>query len=530
MSEMETREAARYEQLQIMKRFNELGKSIEEIVKASEPDEVKLERLLAAQGIVVEVYEILQSVYADTALPELILRYSDVLIKIAESMERREDNTSRNLRLLEEFRVRMIEKMQQIMLEEHSSNGFMDKPKFQRFVGTFRKIAFSRFRDEGLEEQLRGFSKVYLWEAEQESILTYMYLLNDGKGELITGFLGEGDEGYLLDKPVWGIQQIAISEEDAVIVCATDPIRQDDIEYLRQCGVTNIVELNVYDARTYEFFVALDEKAYQNELTFWFEQSMGKPMDWEHPVGWNEGIQWTKLYERDPMKTRLADKYLVRDWIKETIGEQYLIPMYGVWNHFDEIPFEKLPNQFVLKCNHGSGTNLIVNDKRELDIPSAREMFENWLHMNYAFVNGFELQYKDIKPCILAEHRLEPKGRDELEDYKVFVFHGEAKFIQVDVGRFTQHRRNLYSREWELLPYGIGFPTAWDVKIKKPACLEELLRLAEILGKDFRHVRVDFYIVENRIYFGEMTFTHGSGIEKVTPESFNVEMGKWMFE
>lgn len=267
---------------------------------------------------------------------------------------------------------------------------------------------------------------------------------------------------------------------------------------------------------------------YVSALVNIYGLNTGRKLNLDNPCTFNEKIQWLKVYDTTSLKTTLSDKYLVREWVKEKIGEQYLVPLLGVWDKFENINLDELPEAFVLKANHGSGWNVIVKDKKSLDWNEIQKKFNYWLTLNFAFVTGLEMQYAGIKPKIIAEEMLKTENGEDLKDYKVFVFGGKAKIIQVDIERQHSHRRNLYDLDWNYLPYSISHPTAPDVEIPKPECLEELISVSEILGSGFRHVRVDFYICNKKLYFGEMTFTHGSGTEKFDSILFEKEMGSWI--
>ena len=245
-------------------------------------------------------------------------------------------------------------------------------------------------------------------------------------------------------------------------------------------------------------------------------------MDLDNPKTFNEKIQWLKLYDNSPLKTKLSDKYLVREFIKEQIGDEYLIPLLGVWDSFDEIEFEKLPDSFVLKVNHGSGWNIIVKNKLDFNIKAAKKKFDLWMDINYAY-KGFELQYRDIKPKIIAEKYMQD-SRGELNDYKIMCFNGEPKFIWIDCGRYTNHTRNIYDLNWNLQPFTILYP-ALQTDIPKPEQLDKMIELAKKLCLDFPFVRIDFYNIDGKIYLGEITFTTGNGTEKFTPERYDLELG-----
>ena len=223
-----------------------------------------------------------------------------------------------------------------------------------------------------------------------------------------------------------------------------------------------------------------------------------------------------KLYDNDPLKTQLTDEYLVREWVKEKIGEKYLIPLYGVQNSFGEINFNLLPEQFVLKTNHGCAFNIIVKEKSKLNLKKIKEKFETWMKINYAFSNGFEFQYLYIKPKIIAEKYLENINGD-IYDFKVFCFKGKAESIMFVNYKKQNVKRIFYDLNWNKLNY--TFLTSLDYEIfPKPKNLKLLIELAEKLSEGFTHVRVDFYILnDGSIKFGEMTFTSLSGIGKWNP-------------
>ena len=261
-------------------------------------------------------------------------------------------------------------------------------------------------------------------------------------------------------------------------------------------------------------------------LKLWYFKKTGEILNLDNPQTFNEKIQWLKLYDSTPLKTQLADKYLVREWVKEKIGEEYLIPLLGVWDKFEDIDFDKLPNQFVLKANHGCAWNIIVKNKNQFNKVSAKKKFKKWLAINFAFCEGLQLHYKDIKPKIIAEKYLEEKN-GELSDYKILCFNGVPKFIWIDQGRFSQRTENIYNIDWELQPFRLTYENSKE-EVPKPKNLEKMIELAKILSKDFVQVRVDFYNVNEKIYFGEMTFTSANGIDKFIPNSWNYKLGQML--
>jgi len=263
---------------------------------------------------------------------------------------------------------------------------------------------------------------------------------------------------------------------------------------------------------------------YPRELEKWFLKNAGYELSLENPRTFNEKIQWLKLYDVSPLKTRLTDKYLVRDWVKEKIGEQYLVPLLGVWNDFSEINFSLLPKQFALKCTHGSGWNILVPDKQKLDRKSAARSINKWMEQNFAFCLGLELQYRDIVPRIIAEEFIGSQGTPP-DDYKVFCFGGKPMFIQYLTDRNNEMKVAFFNAEWQRLEFAYAYaPYRGDVS--RPKNLDEMLRLASVLSEGFPFVRVDFYVLNNGdIKFGEMTFTPASGCCRL-PYKLDCEWGK----
>lgn len=258
-----------------------------------------------------------------------------------------------------------------------------------------------------------------------------------------------------------------------------------------------------------------------------FRYHVGEKLNLKNPKTYNAKLQWLKLYDRNPEYNIYVDKYAVRSYIANKIGEKYLIPLIDVYNSVDDINWLDLPNQFVLKCTHGSGCNIICSDKSKLDIEETKKKLNRCMKKNW-FWYGREWPYKNVIPRIICEKYMVDESGKELKDYKIFCFNGEPKLIQVDYNRFENHKRNLYDLNWNYLNASIKVPTNPDIVIEKPSKLEEMIYIARILSKGIPHVRVDFYSVKNSIYFGELTFYHGSGYEKIKPDSLNNTMGEWI--
>jgi hypothetical protein len=224
----------------------------------------------------------------------------------------------------------------------------------------------------------------------------------------------------------------------------------------------------------------------------------------------------------------MVDKYKVREYISKKIGEEYLIPLVGgPYYSVDEIDLNKLPNQFVLKCNHDSGSVVICKDKSKFDFEVAKKKLDYCLKHNFWYL-GREWVYKNVKPCIVAEKYMVDESENELKDYKVFCFNGEPKIIQVDYGRFTEHKRNLYDTKWKYIEAAIEYPTDKKVEIERPKQLSQMLQLAKILSKDIPFIRTDLYSINDKLYFGELTFFQGSGFEKFSPNEWDKKLGEWI--
>jgi len=281
--------------------------------------------------------------------------------------------------------------------------------------------------------------------------------------------------------------------------------------------------------RDYDFYKNLPEDKYEEELIRWYYRHNSEEVSLFEPKTFNDKIQWSKLYDKDPRRTEYADKYAVREYVKETIGEEYLVDLIGVYDSFDEIDFDKFPDKFVLKGTHGCKYNIIVNDKSKFDVKDAREKFELWLSKNFAYRPAMELHYKDIKPRIVAEAYLE-NDNEELYDYKVWCFEGKAHYIEFINNRKHGMHVGFYDTEWNKLEFVSNIKYTNDDIVPKPDNLDELLELSEKLAKDFPHVRVDFYrLNDGRYIFGELTFTTAEGASKWSPRKYNDILGS-LFE
>lgn len=277
--------------------------------------------------------------------------------------------------------------------------------------------------------------------------------------------------------------------------------------------------------------------------------STGKKLDLDNPRTYNEKLQWLKLNDRKNIYTRIVDKYEVKDYVKNAIGAEYIIPTLGVYNRFNDINFKELPNKFVIKCTHDSGGLVVVRDKTKMDVRACRKTINKSLRRNYYYY-GREWPYKNVKPRILIEEYIDVnKGErslgnkkaitvNELQkengllDYKFMCFNGVVKCLFLDIGvigKGTRHSenyyRNVYDRDFNLLPF-LETRENYPREIIQPKNYKKMVEVAEKLSKNIPHVRVDLYNVDGEILFGEMTFFHGSGLSnRFYPDEWDKKLG-----
>lgn len=260
------------------------------------------------------------------------------------------------------------------------------------------------------------------------------------------------------------------------------------------------------------------ENNYINFMEKEFRRYLGYDLHLEHPVTFNEKLQWLKVHYRDPIMTQCADKYEVRKLVEDKLGGKYLVPLYGVYDHAEDIDLDSLPNQFVLKPNHSSGRVILCRDKSKLNWRKNVKILSEWLRENYYYQGG-EWVYKKIKPKIICEHLL----RGEMIDYKFLCFHGEPKMLFTCSERESALKVTFFDMNFKKLPFIRKYPSS--DKVKKPAFFDDMVRCAKILSKEFPFVRVDFYENEGRLYFGELTFFPGNGMEWFEPIEWDKKVG-----
>lgn len=251
-----------------------------------------------------------------------------------------------------------------------------------------------------------------------------------------------------------------------------------------------------------------------------------KKLNIENPQTFNEKLQWLKLHDRNPLYTKLSDKYEVREYVKNVIGEEYLVPLFGVYNRFDEIDFDKLPNKFVIKCTHDSGGVVICKNKLNFDYAKAKKKINKCLKRNY-YYSGREWPYKDIKPKIIIEKYLIDESSQQLNDYKFFIFNEELAYSLICSNRENNLKFTFFDKNGNFMDFcQDGCPN--DKKVSKPKNYKKMVNLAIKLSKGIPQIRVDFYEINDKIYFGELTFYDSSGFGKFEPEEFDLEIGKML--
>ena len=260
-----------------------------------------------------------------------------------------------------------------------------------------------------------------------------------------------------------------------------------------------------------------------------WKRCMGYELDLKHPNTFNEKLQWLKLNDRKPIYTTMVDKYRAKQWAADKIGDQYVIPTLAVYDSVDEIDLDKLPDQFVLKCNHDCGSVVICKDKSTFDLEVAKKKLGEALKKNY-YWNSREWPYKNVKRCVFAEKYLGTLAEDDIIDYKMMTFRGRVNCCFTCTNRKSDNGLNVtvYDREWERMPFGRSNHPADVNPIPKPKSYEEMVEISERLGENMLFVRVDFYEIEERPYVGEMTLYPAAGFEDFEPKEWDKTLGDWI--
>ncbi len=270
----------------------------------------------------------------------------------------------------------------------------------------------------------------------------------------------------------------------------------------------------------------LSDEAYLKKI---YKVKFKKELDLGNPKTFNEKLQWLKLYDRKPIYTTMVDKYEAKKYVADIIGEEYVIPTLGVWDRFEDIDFDSLPEQFVLKCTHDSGGLVICRDKTTLDLKKVKKKINKSLKRNFYLIGGREWPYKNVKPRIIAEQYMQDETEKMLPVYKFFCFNGEPRIIQV-IKNDKQANESIdyFDTEWTLLDLRQNFPNS-TVPLPRPKKLSEMLSLVkELAGGRDGFLRVDLYTINDRIYFSEFTFFSDSGLAEFHPSSWDEILGSWI--
>lgn len=268
----------------------------------------------------------------------------------------------------------------------------------------------------------------------------------------------------------------------------------------------------------------------KTSLKIQYRIKMGRKLNLSNPLRFSEKLQWLKLYDRKPEYTKMVDKITAKDYVSRIIGNQFIIPTFGTWYHFDDIDFDILPSKFVLKTNHsgGGGGVIICNDKSNFNKTFAKNKLEQSLkHSIYPHLR--EWPYKNVKPMIMAEELLEDNGKHGLMDYKVFCCNGVPRMIKVNYNVATDYHVCWYDLDWNRIEGSTIYdPVDNSVEIEKPEKLGCMIEFAKALSNGIPFMRVDFYCINGLLKFGELTFFPGSGFERFEPDSFDIEIGSWI--
>ena len=276
--------------------------------------------------------------------------------------------------------------------------------------------------------------------------------------------------------------------------------------------------------RSHNKYINMPDDEYLIKL---FHAKTGRNLNLSEPKTYNEKLQWLKLFDRRDIYTTMADKYLVKEYVSSQIGSSYVIPLFGVWDNVDMIDFQSLPNQFVLKCTHDSHGLVICKDKSKLDITYTKAKLQKCLSRNYYYMHR-EWPYKNIKPRIIVEKYMEEES-GELRDYKVLCFNGIPKLIELHQGRFSgTHYQDFYDTDWNKTSINQLGEQSYPDTVPRPTCLDEMLEKSIKLSKGIPHVRVDWYIIGDRLYFGEFTFYDASGFDLFQNDADDLMIGSWI--
>lgn len=338
-------------------------------------------------------------------------------------------------------------------------------------------------------------------------------------------FIGTSINGIRVSKPY----KVDLEKVFYIISAKSKKSRQELKQQLHSLGIETkcIAMVPVYKSDE-DKLPHMTEKEMLEEISNIYVSRMGKVPNLENPTTYTEKVNANKIYMGNERCTLLADKYLVKEFIRNEIGEQYVVPLFGVWDKAEDINYDSLPDKFVLKVNNASGRNILVKDKKKLDIEETNKKLNAWLKENYGYV-GFSLQYRGIQPKIICEEYLDGLA-ETVYDYQLLCFHGVPKYVCCINGSHRAGcRAAFYDLDWNMQPFSVGWIKD-DRVAPKPSKLEEMIELSKKLSEGFEHVRVDWYeMPDGRLLFGEMTFQTWGGLRRFYPPEYDGIMGK-MFE
>jgi hypothetical protein len=293
-------------------------------------------------------------------------------------------------------------------------------------------------------------------------------------------------------------------------------------KFLRNYKTYHLLRMSLYLKYLRLMAVFIPDDVY---VKWQYKKTLGKELNLTSPVSFNEKLQWLKLNWKDKVLTTCADKYAVREYVKDRIGDHILIRLYGVYDGVEDIFLENLPESFVLKVTHGSGQNILCKNKKDVDWAYEFAFLKIYLANNHYYF-GREFPYKNIVPRIICEELLDDGGKVP-KDYKFYCFNGQPHFVEVHFDRYGQRKNNLYDMNWNLLPVEMTYPRYMG-DVSKPESFEEMISYAKTLAKDMPFVRVDFYNFNYKVYFGEMTFYPACGMDKFSPENYDDIFGSML--
>lgn len=336
--------------------------------------------------------------------------------------------------------------------------------------------------------------------------------------------------------PVYSLDYLKANQDLLCFVTIIGEEKDNVVHQIKDIGINNYICMTEKEVFQIEFAQFLDELGDKDLIDKFdwlmddkqylinrFKERMGYEPNLDNPKTFNEKLNWLKIHARNPLYSTMVDKYAVKQYIGDKIGYKYVIPILGIWDSFDEINFDILPERFVLKCTHDSGSIVICTDKYRFDMGSAKKILENGRKHNY-FWPDREWPYYSVPRRILAEELI-GDGKQSLNVYKIFNFNGVPRIVQVIQDDKTEAESiDYFDTKWNLLELRQNFPNS-VVHLERPRRLGELLELAAILSEGFPFLRTDFYVVENRVLFSEFTFFTDSGSERFYPDEWDAKLG-----